>query len=59
MTTVARSGRVLFTTPTLGFWVLVRDQLDAKFFYITRVFQSSTCFEQTRDHHQEVNYINL
>ena len=35
-----------------------RWQLDAHFFYITRLFQSSTCFEQTRVHHQEVNYIN-
>ena len=25
---------------------------------IIRLFQSSTCFEQTRDHHQEVNSIN-
>ena len=34
------------------------DQLDAQFFYIICLFQSSTCFEQTRDHHQEVNCIN-
>ena len=27
-------------------------------FYITRLFQSSTCFEETRAHHQEVNCIN-
>ena len=38
--------------------LLVGDQLDAKFFYIIRLFQSSTCFEQTRAHHQEVNCIN-
>ena len=38
--------------------ILVGDQLDAKFFYIRRLFQSSTRFEQTRAHHQEVNYIN-
>ena len=36
---------------------LVNDQLDAKFFYfIIRLLQSSTCFEQRRaHHHQEVN----
>jgi hypothetical protein len=39
-------------------WLLVGDQLDAKFLYIIRLFQSSTCFEQTRTHHQEVNCIN-
>ena len=34
---------------------LVRDQLDAQFFYfIIRSLQSSTCFEQRRVHHQEV-----
>ena len=34
---------------------LVNDQLDAKFFYfIIRSLQSSTCFEQSRAHHQEV-----
>ena len=33
----------------------VNDQLDAQFFYfITRLLQSSTCFEQRRAHHQEV-----
>ena len=37
---------------------LVGDQLDAQFFYIIRLLQSSTCFEQTRAHHQEVNCIN-
>ena len=39
-------------TPTLG------DQLDAQLFYIIRLFQSSTCFEQTRAHHQEINCVN-
>ena len=35
---------------------LVNDQLDAQFFYYTiRLLQSSTCFEQRRSHHQEVN----
>jgi len=34
---------------------LVNDQLDAQFFYlIIRFLQSSTCFEQSRAHHQEV-----
>ena len=34
---------------------LVNDQLDAQFFYfIIRLLQSSTCFEQRRAHHQEV-----
>ena len=38
--------------------LLVGDQLDTQIFYIIRLFQSSTCFEQTRAHHQEVNCIN-
>jgi len=38
--------------------LLVGDQLDAHFFYVIRLFQSSTCFEQTRARHQEVNCIN-
>ena len=34
---------------------LVNDQLDAQLFYfIIRLLQSSTCFEQRRAHHQEV-----
>ena len=34
---------------------LVNDQLDAQFFYfIIRLLQSSTCFEQRRAHHQDV-----
>ena len=34
---------------------LVNDQLDAQFFYfIIRLLQSSTCFEQLRAYHQEV-----
>jgi len=34
---------------------LVNDQLDAQFFYfIIRLLQSSTCFEQHRAHHQEI-----
>ena len=34
---------------------LVNRQLDAQFFYfIIRLLQSSTCFEQRRAHHQEV-----
>jgi len=36
-------------------FALVNDQLDVQFFYfIIRLLQSSTCFEQRRDHHQEV-----
>ena len=38
--------------------LLVGDQIDVQFFYIILLFQSSTCFEQTRAHHQEVNCIN-
>jgi len=34
---------------------LVNDQFDAQFFYfVIRLLQSSTCFEQRRAHHQEV-----
>ena len=34
---------------------LVNVQLDAQFFYfIIRLLQSSTCFEQRRAHHQDV-----
>ena len=34
---------------------LANDQLDAQFFYfILRLLQPSTCFEQRRAHHQEV-----
>jgi hypothetical protein len=36
---------------------LVNDQLDAHFFYfIIRLLQSSTCFEQGRAHHREVKF---
>ena len=37
---------------------MVGDQIDARFFYIISLFKFSTCFEQTRAHHQEVNCIN-
>ena len=38
-----------------AFVTLVNDQLDAQFFYfIIRLLQSSTCFEQRRAYHQEV-----
>ena len=38
---------------------LVNDQLDAQLLYfITRLLQSSTCFEQRRAHHQESSFIN-
>jgi len=34
---------------------LVNDQLDPQLlFFIIRLLQSSTCFEQCRAHHQEV-----
>jgi hypothetical protein len=33
--------------------ILVNDQLDAQFFFLIFLFQSSTCFEQLRAHHQE------
>jgi len=34
---------------------LANDHLDAQFLYfIIRLLQSSTCFEQRRAHHQEV-----
>ena len=34
---------------------LVTDQLETQFFYfIIRLLQSSTCFEQSRAHHEEV-----
>jgi hypothetical protein len=34
---------------------LINDQLDAQFFYfIIRLLQASTCFEQRRAHRQEV-----
>ena len=36
----------------------VGDQLDAQFFYIIRLFQSPTCFDQAVAHHQEVSCIN-
>jgi len=37
--------------------ILVGDQTDAQSFCILRLFQSSTCFEETRTHHQEINCI--
>jgi hypothetical protein len=32
---------------------LVKNQLDEKFFFLICLFQSATCFEQHRAHHQE------
>ena len=49
---------IYFADRASRYTLLVGDQLEAKFFYIIRLFQSSTCFEQTRAHHQEVNCIN-
>jgi len=35
--------------------ILANDQLDAQLpYFIMRLLQSSTCFEQRRAHHQEV-----
>ena len=47
----------IFLTVRLSI-TLVNDQLDPQFFYfITRLLQSSTCFEQRRaHHHQEVKF---
>ena len=48
----------IFLTVQLSI-TLVNDQLDAQFFYfIIRLLQSSTCFEQRRAHHQEIKCIN-
>ena len=47
-----------FCWPCISIYFLVGDQLDAQLFCIIRLFQSSTCFEQTHVHHQEVNCIN-
>jgi hypothetical protein len=41
--------------PDQNMVTLVNDQLDVRFFYfLIRLLQSSTCFEQRRAHHQEV-----
>jgi hypothetical protein len=42
----------VFLTVHLGV-ILVNDQLDAQFFFLICLFQSSTRFEQLRAHHQE------
>jgi hypothetical protein len=36
--------------------ILVNDQLDAQFSFLVCLFQSSTCFEQPRAHHQLYQY---
>jgi len=33
--------------------ILVNNQLDAQFFFLVRLFQFSTCFEQRCAHHKE------
>jgi hypothetical protein len=33
--------------------ILVNNQLDAQFFFLTRLLQFSTCFQHHRAHHQE------
>jgi len=59
LTTVTRSVLCfVFCWPCISIWLLVGDQLDTQFFYIIHLFQSSSCFEQTRAHHQEVNCFN-
>ena len=51
---------VFFFPPEIGIihllcLSLVNDQLEAQsFYFIIRLLQSSTCFEQRRAHHQEV-----
>ena len=46
---------MFITSATTVILTLVNDQLDAQLFYfIIRLLQSSTCFEQRRAHHQEV-----
>jgi len=51
-----KSGRFFHVLLTVCLSItLVNDQLDPQFFYfITRLLQSSTCFEQRHAHHQEV-----
>ena len=53
-----RTKYFTFCWPCISTYLLVGDQLGTQFFYIIRLFQSSTCFKQTRAHHQEVNCIN-
>ena len=50
--------KLYFRTQCIYMSLMVGDQLDAQFFYIILLFQSSTCFEQTRAHHHQVNCIN-
>ena len=39
--------------------IIVNNQLDTQsFYFIIRLLQSSTCFEQRRAHHQEVKLCN-
>jgi len=42
----------MFCWPCISLWFLLNDQIDAQFFSMY-LFQFSTCFEQTRAHHQE------
>ena len=48
----------IFCWPCISIYFLIGNQLAAQFFYIIHLFKSSTCFEQIRPHHQEVNCIN-
>ena len=52
-----RSWDVTYLLPCIALLYLniVNDQLDAQFpYFIMRLLESSTCFEQRRAHHQEV-----
>ena len=62
---LSRSGENCLLAPAIAFVfesthiTLANDQLDAHFLYsIICLLQSSTCFEQRRAHHEEVNCIN-
>jgi len=48
--------KVFYVLLTVHFsMTLINDQLDTQFFYfIIRLLQSSTCYEQRRARHQEV-----
>jgi len=48
----------IITLGKLWLFFLSGDQLDPQFFYTIHLFHSSTCFDQTRAHHQEVSCVN-
>ena len=54
-TDISKKHNVFIFRVELPTQTLANDQLDAQFLYfIIRLLQSSTCFEQRRAHHQEV-----